>query len=83
MKIERDGKQWLIKRRASIFTSRNGKEDVRIDVESDHGGKEADGKRYSGVQVIAAESGEMIRNYGPVPEDITLDFLKQAGFVDA
>lgn len=83
MKIERDGKQWRIKRSGSIFTFRNGKEDVWISVENDHGAKEADGKYYSGAMVLAAESGEVLRHYVPVPKDLTVDFLKQAGFVDA
>lgn len=82
MKIQAQGKDWQIKRKASIYTNRSGKDDVRIWVESDHGAKFEDGKRYSSVQVIAAESGEFIRNYSAVPETITPEFLRQNGFLN-
>lgn len=82
MKIQAHGKDWQIRRKPSVFVSRSGKDDVRIWVESDHGARFSDGKRYSSVQVLAAESGEFIRNYGAIPEQITPNFLRQNGFLD-
>lgn len=83
MKLQRNGKTWKIERRASIFVSRNGCEDTRVYVEADHGAKDReDNKRYTTVLVVASESGAMLRHYEPVPQEITLDFLQDNGFVD-
>lgn len=83
MKLQLDGKSWKIRRAPSIFTNRNGCEDVHISVESDHGAKDdEDRKYYEGMTVLAAESGVVLRKYRATHKDITLDFLLENGFID-
>lgn len=83
VKIQLNGKTWKVERRASIFTNRNGCEDVRVMVENDHGAKDSDdGKRYTTNMVLAAESGETIRHYEAVPKEIDMSFLADKGFLD-
>ena len=73
----------MVYRGPSIFTNRQGKEDCAVEVSGPWGGMEANGKRYHSVIRIACESGEVLRQYETMPKDITLDWLRQAGYVDA
>lgn len=83
IKLQLDGKSWKVKRSRSIFTNRANQEDVRIDVESDHGAKDAeDGKYYTTLCVLAAESGAVLRKHRAIPKEISMDFLVDKGFVD-
>lgn len=83
MYLKLNGKSWLIKRAPSIYTNRNGLDDTRIMAESDtHGAKMEDGKRYETVMALCSESGERLRDYGAIPEDITMEFLLDNGFID-
>lgn len=75
---------YVVKRVPSIFTNRSGKEDCYISKQcKTHGARESDGKLYSCVARIAAESGEFIRSHEPLPAEITLPLLHQWGFVSS
>lgn len=82
MYIERDGNKWWINRGPSPFTSRQGLEDVGIYKKSAWGRRQADGSLYKCCKRMAAESGEIIRDYEPVPSELTVEWLSQAGFID-
>lgn len=82
IKLQLDGKDWKVKRGRSIFTNRANQEDVRIDVESDHGAKDVeDGKYYTTMCVLTAESGAVLRKRRAVPKEISMDFLRNKGFI--
>jgi len=77
-----NGRNWIVRKGPSIFASRKGKEDVRIlRQNSDWGGMEFDGKRYTTAMVFDAENAEVIRNYEVLPDEITIPLLRQWGFI--
>lgn len=78
-------REYRITRNPSIFTSRNGKEDCRIMVESDawRGGARYNGKLYRTIAVYASESGAVIRHYEKLPKEITLPLLLQWGMIES
>lgn len=76
-----DGRWWRIKSGNSIFVSRKGKTDVSVRMETDHGGREDDGKRYSTMALFDSETGEVVRNYGPLAPEITVPQLRAWGFI--
>ena len=82
MFIGQEPKKCRIKRQPSIFTSRKGLEDVYVDVQADHGGRESDGNRYAQGLWLAAESGDILRSTAAVHPEITVDWLRQSGFLD-
>lgn len=82
MYIESDGTKWLIQKSPSCFVSRNGKYDVGVYKRSTWGSRESDGKLYKCCLRIAAEDGSLIRDYEAIPSHITLEWLKQSGFID-
>ena len=58
-----NGRNWIVRKGPSIFTSRKGKEDVRIlRQNSDWGGMEFDGKRYTTAMVFDAENNQIIKS---------------------
>jgi hypothetical protein len=81
--FEDSGVKWLISAVASPFTSRRGKIDVMVCKESDWGFRAEDRKLYRGCLKLAAEDGSIIRDYEAVPSNITVDFLRDRGFVRA
>lgn len=50
----------------SIYTNRTGRTDIRIARETDWGARHENGRLYSTIQVRAAESLDIIRNFGGV-----------------
>lgn len=82
MYFESNGAKWLIKRGPSVFVSRSGKEDVKIFKQAEWGSRESDGKLYNCRRILAAEDGSMVRDYEAVPNEITVEWLRQAGFID-
>lgn len=77
-----DGRNWMIRKSPSIFTSRRGIEDVRVMCENpEWGGMEADGKRYTTSIVFCAETADVIRIYTLLPNEITVPLLRQWGFI--
>lgn len=83
MYFEHDGNLWWINRAPSCFTTRNGRDDVSVYKRSAWGRRQPDGKLYKCCLRVAAEDGALIRDYEAIPLHITIDWLKQAGFVDA
>lgn len=85
MNAKFDGKEYRITRSASIYTSRGGKDDCRIMVESDceHGGSRHCGKLFRTIAVYASESGDTIRSYESLPAEITEEILRQWAMLDA
>ena len=62
----------------SIYTNRPGKTDIRIDRETEWGGKHENGLRYSTAQVWAAEDFEILRNYHSIQGHVMSDILEYA-----
>ncbi len=83
MYTELNGNKWWVNRSQSCFTFRNGKQDVSIYKQSCWGRRQPDGKLYKCCLRLAAEDGSVIRNYETVPSELNVDWLKQAGFIDA
>ena len=82
MKISVNGKEWLIRRGPSIFSSRSGRMDVRVMRENPTwGGREIDGKLYTTEKIFDSETGDIVRDYGKLPEEINLPMLVIWGFV--
>jgi len=82
MYFEHNGAKWLIKRGPSCYVSRVGKEDVYVEKAGDRGGRGSDGRLYRCCRKFAAESGEVLRDHESTPPHITVDWLRQAGFID-
>lgn len=84
MMISSGNRDYRITRNPSIYTSRAGKEDCRIMVESDftHGGARYGDKLFRTIAVYAAESGTMIRSYERLPNEITMPLLHQWGMIE-
>lgn len=77
-----DGRNWIVRKSPSIFTSRKGREDVRVLCQNpEWGGREADGRCYVTAAAFDAETSEIIRNYEPLPAEITVSLLQQWGFL--
>jgi len=74
MKItDAKGRNWIIDKGPSIWMTRNGKEDIRIKKQNaGHGMREEDGKYYVTAAVFAAESGEVLREYEAVPDEVMI-----------
>lgn len=63
----------------SIYTNRAGHTDIRVQHESEWGAKHENGRRYSTIQVMAAENLETIRNYGSIQRhviDAAIEFAR-------
>lgn len=63
--------------------SRKGKYDVSIYKRGTWGRRVPDGKLYKCCLRLSAESGDLLRYYEAVPPHITVEWLRQAGFIDA
>jgi hypothetical protein len=68
---------YRVKKGPSIFTSRNNAQHEKHDVVvwkwvlgNTHGAAWEDGHRYSIEAILAAENGDKIRYYGPLPEEV-------------
>ena len=83
MYFEHEGNKWLITRAKSCFMSRNNKEDVSVYKRSAWGRRQQDGNLYKCCLRVAAEDGALIRDYEAIPLHITIEWLKQAGFIDS
>lgn len=81
MKFTHNGKGWLIKRAKSCFTARPGKDDVSVYKQSVWGRRGSDGNLYKCCLRLAAEDGSLLRDYEAVPNHITVEYLKQNGFI--
>jgi len=78
-----NGTSWRVHRGPSIFTSRRGKEDVRIMREARYEGAKHGDKYYMTRRVLAAEDGAILRDYDePVPEELSVKNLIQMGLID-
>jgi hypothetical protein len=64
----------------SPFVSRQGKKDCVISVKGNWGVRKKDGYYHSVIR-LAFESGEILRQYEPFPSEITLELLKNWGFL--
>jgi len=82
MYIEHNANKWWISRAPSHFVSRSGKDDVSIYKQSTWGRRQPDGNLYMCCLRYSAENGDLIRYYATVPPQITVEWLKQAGFID-
>lgn len=82
MKFVHNGVNWKISKNKSIFVSRTDKEDVNIYKQSNWGHRDPDNNLYCCCMKIAAEDGTILRSYEDIPEHITVDFLKQSGFIN-
>lgn len=85
--LETGEDKYIIRRGPSIFTPRNGKQDCVIRKRNNapygaHGAREADGKLYNIVKILACESGAILRDYENLPMQINSDFLKAQGYLD-
>ena len=83
MYIEHKGNHWWINKAPSCFTYRSGKQDVSVYKRSSWGRRQPDGKLYKCCLRLAAEDGSLLRDYEAVPLHITVEWLRQAGFIDA
>lgn len=75
---------YMVSRRDSIYMSRKGKQDVRVFARGEWGGRYGEGKYrglYRTVRVIDADSGELVRDYERVPDDLSDASLRRMGFV--
>lgn len=81
MYFEHGGNRWWIDRSPSIFTSRNGKEDVGIYKRGGWGRRQPDGKLYRCCLRLAAEDGSLLRDYEAIPPHVNVEWLKQVGFI--
>lgn len=71
---------FLIRKRPSIFTNRNGKFDIVIDKQTDGSwGALFNGKRYTIAMILDAETYQPIRSHYLVPKEL-LDNLVAWGF---
>ena len=83
MYIEHNGNYFWINKAPSCFISRNGKQDICVYKRSLWGRRQPDGKWYKCCLRLAAEDGALLRYYGAVPPHITVEWLRQMGFIDA
>ena len=77
-RLERVEGEYRIGQMGSIFTSRNHKQDIHIQVVHDKmWGALIDGKYHDTVCVIACEDGRIIRNYGHhlIPQHILAELV--------
>jgi hypothetical protein len=79
--IELDGNPYWIIKVPSCFTSRKGKDDVSIYKRSTWGRRQPDGELYRCCLRLDAETGTVVRNYESIHQQITVDWLKQVGFI--
>jgi len=70
--------KYLIQRYKSIFTNRSGKEDCNIYQKV----KRMNFVGYEAFLRIECETGDVIRQYNKMPGCISMEFLKQEGFID-
>ena len=83
MYIEHAGSHWWINKASSCFTSRKEKQDVSIYKRSAWGRRQPDGKLYKCCLRLAAEDGSLLRYYEAIPPHITVEWLRQMGFIGA
>jgi hypothetical protein len=72
---------FYIRRGSSIFTSRNNDACLMYDVfiygpSRDGSGSLYKGKRYQIYKILKEESGELIREYSPVPDSVMTEAFK-------
>jgi len=68
----------------SFFSSRQGKRDASIRVRGQWGGRYGIGQHqglYRTIRIVDAETGELIRDYETVPDDLSVDALRRLGYV--
>jgi len=68
----------------SIFMSRRGKRDVSIRVRGGWGGRYGQGEYqglYRTIRIVDAETGEFVRDYERVPDELSVDALRRLGYV--
>jgi hypothetical protein len=70
----------------SHFSRRRDKKDISVWVRSQWGGRygERNSKywgRYSCLRIVDADTGEVVRDYGAVPPELSDDILRQIGFI--
>lgn len=76
---------YMVMARDSSFSTRQGKRDVRICVRGTWGGRYGDGKYrgyYRTIRIMDAETGELIRDYEYVPDDLSVNALRRLGFIE-
>jgi hypothetical protein len=76
------GSAYRIARHQSIFTNRNGLSDVYIQKECRDHGALYRGKRYAGLRVLCAHTGDILRDYGVMPAEISPQWLTDNAFID-
>ena len=81
MRIELDGNLYWIIKAPSCFISRKGKDDVSIYKCGSWGRRQPDGKLYRCCLKLDAEDGNVVRNYESIPQQVTVEWLKQVGFI--
>lgn len=81
--VDHNGNRFLINKEQSCFVSRTGKYDISIYRRSSWGRRQPDGKLYKCCMRLAAEDGSLLRHYESIPPHITVEWLKQEGFIDA
>jgi hypothetical protein len=75
---------YMVVEHDSIFMSRRGKRDVSIRVRGQWGGRYGEGKYrgwYRNIRIVDAETGEFVRDYERVPDDLSIDALRRLGYV--
>ena len=82
MYIESNGDTWLILKAKSVFSSRKEKSDISIYKKSCWGRRQADGYLYKCCVRFACEDGSVVRDYEAIPSFITMEFLKDKGFLN-
>ncbi len=81
MHIEIDGNYYWVGKGPSCFTFRKGKDDVSIYKRGLWGRRQPDGKLYRCCLKLDAESGNVVRDYEALPNQFTVNWLKQVGFI--
>jgi len=86
MKILSNGKTYLVKRGPSIYTNRVGLDDCVISVCTNDYGKggwvDSNGLICRSIKRIACENGAILRDHEFVPEELSIPYLKQMGYID-
>lgn len=81
--INLGGRTFIVYRSPSIYTNRSGREDcVVLRRNTEWGAREDDGHLYTTMIRLAAETGERLRAHEPLPDGLTLDQLRDWGFVE-
>ena len=82
MIIETKKGNFLIEKCYSIFASRPGQHDVYVSKQTKNHGRKVDGVRWECIARFESETGNILKSYGAMPDEINIEKLKQWGFID-